>query len=57
MENLLAMVVHAANIHDTKAGILPAELAVKQYFSLKKSCADAGYLGTFVLDADENPGP
>jgi putative transposase len=53
MGNLLAVVVHAANIHDTKSGILPAELAVQHYPSLKKFCADAGYLGTFVLDADE----
>jgi putative transposase len=53
MGNLLAVVVHAANIHDTKSGILPAELAVKHYPSLKKFCTDAGYLGTFVLDADE----
>jgi putative transposase len=34
MGNLLAVVVHAANIHDTKSGILPAELAVKRYPSL-----------------------
>jgi len=50
MGNLLAVVVHAANIHDTKAGILPAKLAVEHYPSIKRFCADAGYRGTFVLD-------
>jgi transposase len=50
---MLAVVVRAANIHDTKSGILPAELAVQHYPSLEKFCADAGYRGTFVLDADE----
>jgi len=29
MGNLLAMVVHAANIHDTKSGILPAKKRLK----------------------------
>ena len=53
MGNLLAVVVHAANIHDTKAGILPAELAVGRYPSIEKFCADMGYRGTFVLDVDE----
>ena len=53
MGNLLAVVVHAANIHDTKAGILPAELAVGRYPSIERFCADMGYRGTFVLDVDE----
>ncbi len=53
MGNLLAVVVHAANIHDTKSGILPATLAVNQYPSIEKFSADAGYRGTFVLDVDE----
>jgi len=53
MGNLLAVVVHAANIHDTKAGILPAKLAAERYPSIKKFCADAGYRGTFVLDVSK----
>ena len=47
--NILAVVVHAANIHDTKAGIEPAKKAVKKYPSLKGFCADAGYRKTFVM--------
>jgi putative transposase len=53
MGNLLAVVIHAANIHDTKSGIEPAKLAFKNYPSIKKFCADAGYRKTFVLDVDE----
>jgi putative transposase len=53
MGNLLAVVVHAANIHDTKSGIEPAKLAFKHYPSIKKFCADSGYRKTFVFDVDE----
>jgi putative transposase len=53
MGNLLAVVVHAANIHDTKSGIAPAKLAIERYPSIKNFCADAGYRGTFILDVDE----
>ena len=53
MGNLLAVVVRAANIHDTKSGIIPAKMAFECYPSIKKFCADAGYRGTFVLDVDE----
>ena len=49
MGNLLAVNVHAANIHDTKAGIEPAKAACKKYPSIKGFCADAGYRKTFVL--------
>jgi putative transposase len=52
MGNLLAVVVHAANIHDTKSGIMPAKQASEQYPTLERFCADAGYRGTFVLDVD-----
>lgn len=48
MGNLLSVVVHAANIHDTKSGILAAERAYAKYPSLQAFCADAGYRGTFV---------
>ena len=53
MGNLLAVVVHAANIHETKSGINPAKQAFEVYPTLKRFCADAGYRGTFVLDLDE----
>ena len=53
MGNLLAVIVHAANIHDTKSGLSVAELAYKRYLSIKKFCADAGYRGTFVQEVLE----
>ncbi len=45
---ILAVVVHAANIHDTKAGCLPASEAFDKYPTIEKFCGDAGYRGTFV---------
>ena len=56
MGNLLAVAVHAANIHDTKAGIIPAKQAFQDYPSIKRFCADAGYRGTFVQEVDRNMG-
>lgn len=53
MGNLLAVAVHAANIHDTKSGILAAKPAYERYPSIQKFCADAGYRGTFVLEIQE----
>ena len=50
MGNLLAVVVHAANIHDTKAGILAARDAYNKYPSIQRFCADAGYRKTFEQD-------
>ncbi len=47
---LLSIVVHAANIHDTKSGISTAKRAHERYPSIQKFCADAGYRGTFVSD-------
>ena len=47
MGNLLAVVVHAANIHDTVAGGAVFEKALLKYPSLKGVCADAGYRKTF----------
>ena len=44
MGNLLAVVVHTANIHDTKAGILAAKTAYESYPSTK-SCENADYRG------------
>ena len=53
---LLSVIVHAANIHDTKGGISTAKQAFEQYPSIKKFCADAGYRGTFVSDVKEQLG-
>jgi len=50
---LLFVVVHAANIHDTKGGIFTAKRAYERYPSIQKFCADAGYRGTFVSDLKE----
>ena len=50
MGNLLAVVVHAANIHDTVAGIKPAEQAYSAFPMIKKFCGDAGYRKTFEAD-------
>lgn len=50
MGNLLAVVIHAANIHDTKAGILAARDTFEKYPSIQRFCADAGYRKTFEQD-------
>ena len=50
---LLSVVVHAANIHDTKSGISTAKRAYEQFPSIWKFCADAGYRGAFVSDLKE----
>lgn len=47
MGNLLTAVIHAANIHDTKAGILAARDAFEKYPFIQRFCADAGYRKTF----------
>ncbi len=56
MGNLLSVVVHAANIHDSKSGILPVRKAMKKYATLKAFCADAGYRGSFVKDVQNEFG-
>jgi len=56
MGNLLSVVVHAANIHDTKSGILPVRKALEKYPTLKAFCADAGYRNTFVNDVQKEFG-
>ena len=53
MGNLLAVVVHATDIHDTKAGIIAAKRAVEKYLSIQRFCADAGYRKTFEKDVAE----
>jgi len=47
MGNLLAVVVHAANIHDTKSGILLIKEAFDKYLTIQSFCANAGYRKTF----------
>lgn len=47
---LIAVKVHKANIHDTKAGIFPAIQAYRKYPSIKKFCGDKGYRKTFVAN-------
>ena len=45
--NILSVVVYAANIHDTKGGIIAAQKALAIYPSIRRFCADEGYRGTF----------
>jgi len=47
MGNLLSVVVHAANIHDTKSGINPARKAFERYPTIEKFCGDNGYRKSF----------
>ena len=44
---ILAVFVHAANIHDTKSGIEPAKIAFGNYPTIEKFCGDAGYRKSF----------
>ncbi len=50
MGNLLAVTVHAANIHDTKSGINPAKKAYEKYPTIQKFCGDNGYRKSFEAD-------
>jgi len=56
MGNLLSVVVHAANIHDTKSGIRPAKQAFEKYPTIKKFCGDEGYRKSFEEDVLEKLG-
>lgn len=47
MGNLLDVVVHAANLHDTKSGILVARKVMDQHPTIKAFSADAGYRKSF----------
>ncbi len=49
--NLLAVKVHAANIHDTKSGGKVLAKAVSKYPTIKGTCGDAGYRKTFEEEA------
>ena len=46
--NLLAVVVHAANIHDTIGGGAVFDQALEKYPTIKGVSGDMGYRGTFV---------
>ena len=50
MGNMLAVVVHAANVHDTKSGINPAKEAYAAYPTIEKFCGDEGYRKSFEED-------
>ena len=50
MGNLLSVVVHAANIHDTKSGINPAKEAFEKYPTIQRFCGDGGYRKSFEED-------
>ena len=53
MGNLLSVVVHAANIHDTIAGFHAANQACLTYPTIIGFCGDEGYRGTFINDVHE----
>jgi putative transposase len=54
MGNMLAAVVHAANIHDTKSGEAVIIKAKSVYPRIAAVCADAGYRGTFKECVESN---
>ena len=56
MGNLIAVDVHAANIHDTKSGINPAKKAYEKYQTIRKFCGDDGYRKSFEEDVSEQLG-
>jgi len=56
MGNLLAISVHAANIHDTKSGINPATKAYEKYSTIERFCGDDGYRKSFEIDVLEQLG-
>ena len=48
MGNLLAITVHAANIHDTVGGTDVYDKAIEAYPSIQGVCGDMGYRKTFA---------
>ena len=56
MGNLLSIVAHVANIHDTKSGIRCARQAHQRNSTIQKVCADAGYRGTFIAEVEDELG-
>jgi len=47
MGNLFAVLVYAANIHDTNSGISPEKEAFDESLSIQSICVDAGYRKKF----------
>ena len=56
MGNLLAITVHAANIHDTKSGINPATKAFEKFPTIQRFCGDDGYRKSFEEDVSQQLG-
>ena len=52
MGNILGVIIHAANVHDTVAGVYAAIEAFQSRPTIEKFCADNGYRGTFVHEAN-----
>jgi transposase len=50
MGSLLAITVHAANIHDTKSGTNPAKKAFEKYPAIQRFYGDDGYRKSFEAD-------
>lgn len=48
--------VHAANIHNTKSGILVARDAFEKYLSIQRFCADMRYRKIFAQDVSHELG-
>ena len=49
---MLHIKVHAANLSDTKEGVMVMQAAYDKYPSLEGVCGDAGYQGTFVEEVE-----
>ena len=56
MGNILMVIVHAANIHDTVSGVGVAKAAYGKYPSIQGFCGDMGYKGIFVTEISKIPG-
>lgn len=56
MGNMLSVVVHAANIHNTKAGIFVTQKAFEAYPSLEGFCTDAAYCCAFEQNVQDDLG-
>lgn len=52
--NLLGIVVHAVNIHDTKAGIMVVDKVLQIYSTIEAMSADTGYRNTFEQEVRDN---
>ena len=50
MGNLLVVVIHVANMHDIKAGIIAARDSFEKCLSIQRFYADAGYRKIFEQD-------